>query len=162
MPRYIVNEENIDCNFREIRKCAAGREIIAVLKCGAYGLGLERMEKLLYTGGVRRFAVTELADALQLRLLDKETEILLMNPLYDEGEIIKAVEAGITLTLSSPDNAAAVNRACIVAGIFAAAHIAVDTGLGRYGFLPRQTAEITNVYCCLGGIHVTGIYSCIL
>ncbi len=41
----------------------------------------------------------------------------------------------------------------------AEAHIKIDTGMGRYGFLPEEMEKITPVYHYMDTIHVTGIYT---
>lgn len=41
----------------------------------------------------------------------------------------------------------------------AEAHIKIDTGMGRYGFLPEEMEKITPVYHHMDTIHVTGIYT---
>lgn len=41
----------------------------------------------------------------------------------------------------------------------AEAHIKIDTGMGRYGFLPDELDQLLPIFKYMPGLHVTGIYT---
>ena len=150
-------------NIEIIKSLAADAQIIAVLKGNAYGLGLCKFATFLQARGIRHFAVTELADAIELREKGIFGEILLLTPLYHPEDITRAIKHDITLSITSvscgqilEDTAARLNHFC------AHAHLCIDTGFGRYGFLCSKTSQIgdiINTVHAMTHVQVTGIYS---
>ena len=69
-----------------------------------------------------------------------EEEILVLRSTADEGEIKKILQAGATATVGSYDAALALNGLAESQGMVCDVHIKVDTGMGRYGFLPTDKA----------------------
>lgn len=153
----------LEHNIEIIKSLAADAQIIAVLKGNAYGLGLCKFATFLQARGIRHFAVTELADAIELREKGIFGEILLLTPLYRPEDITRAIKHDITLSITSvacgqvlEDTAAYLNHFC------AHAHLCIDTGFGRYGFLCSKTSQIgdiINTVHAMTHVQVTGIYS---
>ena len=153
----------LEHNIEIIKSLAADAQIIAVLKGNAYGLGLCKFATFLQARGIRHFAVTELADAIELREKGIFGEILLLTPLYHPEDITRAIKHDITLSITSvscgqilEDTAARLNHFC------AHAHLCIDTGFGRYGFLCSKTSQIgdiINTVHAMTHVQVTGIYS---
>ena len=79
----------LEHNIEIIKSLAADAQIIAVLKGNAYGLGLCKFATFLQARGIRHFAVTELADAIELREKGIFGEILLLTPLYHPEDITR-------------------------------------------------------------------------
>ena len=82
----------LEHNIEIIKSLAADAQIIAVLKGNAYGLGLCKFATFLQARGIRHFAVTELADAIELREKGIFGEILLLTPLYHPEDITRAIK----------------------------------------------------------------------
>ena len=91
----------LEHNIEIIKSLAADAQIIAVLKGNAYGLGLCKFATFLQARGIRHFAVTELADAIELREKGIFGEILLLTPLYHPDDITRADLGGYCRTLKS-------------------------------------------------------------
>lgn len=91
----------LEHNIEIIKSLAADAQIIAVLKGNAYGLGLCKFATFLQARGIRHFAVTELADAIELREKGIFGEILLLTPLYHPEDITRAIKHDITLSITS-------------------------------------------------------------
>ena len=159
MTIFVVETQKVLENIRRIKEAADGRTIYAVLKSDGYGFGLVWMARTLLEQGIRHFAVSELQDAVRLRELSESAGILLLNPVQSVRELYDAADLDITLTVSSSRQAEFISHFCQERGIFARAHVEVDTGMGRYGFLPTETEAIRRVYTQLPGIKATGIYT---
>lgn len=150
---YLVETEKIAHNIRLLRKRAGERVIYAVVKADGYGLGCREMTAILSKNGLRRFAVTTLADAEAVLAAGEEVEelLLLSSPLPTQIPRLAALD--VTFTVASVQDAEK------LAGYDVRAHIKVDTGFGRRGFDARQTALIAGLYQTYPGITFSGIYT---
>jgi alanine racemase len=77
----------------------------------------------------------------------------------DPTEINELLDLKVILTVGCYETAVAINgiaseRACV-----AEVHLAVDTGMGRYGFLPDDTDKIISVFEYMKSLRVTGIFT---
>lgn len=159
MKKFVIEKEKLAANSRRIQE-KAGVPVIAVLKADGYGFGLEQMAKVLSETGIRMFAVTEPEDATRLRALGYiDEDILVMRSTAMADEAYEVVQAGAIATVGSPEAARCLNEVAQGCGIKARAHVKVDTGMGRYGFLPEQYEELKLVYTGYEGIEATGIYT---
>ena len=76
-----------------------------MLKGNGYGLGVRPMAELCLSAEIRRFAVTELSEALTIRELCADAQILLLRPTTDPeemqrllSELALQLEAGSSLS----------------------------------------------------------------
>ena len=159
--RFVIKREDILKNADMIKAIAGSATIYAVLKGNGLGYGLESMARTLITAGITRFCVTESDDA---RLLIKTNlpieEILVIRPLIDRAEIESIIEEPrITLSVGSYENAELINRIAFAHNVVVSAHIAIDTGLGRYGFPWNDLDALYRVYKTNSCIDYTGIFT---
>ena len=160
MKRYLVERELIQNNIQVLQKKAGSAVIWAVLKGNGYGLGLLPMAETCRAAGLDHFAVTEIAEARALREGGFETEpILMLQPTADADEITALLPLHVIFTISSTEDASVLAGLAAQAGVTAEAHIKIDTGMGRYGFLPEEMDKILSVYSYMDHISVTGIYT---
>ena len=160
MKAYIVEKDRLRHNIDVVKKKAGGKAIYAVLKGNGYGLGLLQFAHELRDNGISRFAVTEPADALKLRLAGFiDEEILVMRSTADEQDIADILEAKAVATIGSYEAAVVLGGMAEKRGEVVEAHIKVDTGMGRYGFRKNEVEKILSIYRFLPKIAVTGIYS---
>ena len=159
MKKFVIEREKLAENARLIQK-KAGVPVIAVLKADGYGFGMAQMAQVLAETGIRMFAVTEPEDALRLRELGfAEQEILVLRSTALADEVYQVIQANAIATVGSPEAAYCLNEVAQGCGTQARAHLKLDTGMGRYGFLPDQYGELKAVCTDCAGIRVTGIYT---
>lgn len=159
MKKFVIEREKLKENSRIIQK-KAGVPVFVVLKADGYGFGMKQMAEVLKETGIRMFAVTEPEDAQRLRDWGyTEEDILVMRSTAMADEAYQVVQANAIATVGSPEAARCLNEVAQGCGIQVKAHVKIDTGMGRYGFLPDQYAEIKKVYTQCPGIQVTGIYT---
>lgn len=159
MRAYIVETDAILFNLQYLQKKAAGTPIWAVLKGDGYGLGVKRMAGLCWDSGIRRFAVTELSEARAIRQAHPEAMILMLRPTTSQNELAELLELDVIATIGSVEDAAALNALAAQRSLVAEAHVKIDTGMGRYGFLSEETEKIRSVYLYHDHIAVSGIYT---
>ncbi len=157
MSRYVIDKEKLGENIELVKK-KAGVDVIGVVKGNGYGFGIREFTLALKEHGIKTFAVTEVTDIPVLKeILDGE-DILVMRStcLENEAEII--VKNSATATIGSLAAAEAVNRVAERLGLKAKCHLKIDTGMGRYGFMPSQVEDAIRCYS-LPALEFTGVYT---
>ena len=119
--------------------------IMAVVKAGAYGHGLEDVAKALAGEEIAFFGVANVGEARRIRQAGVETRIYLLGATWSE-EREEIVARDWTPCISSIEEAEQFNRLTAARDKRLKVHLAVDTGMGRGGFvadhLPETLAEL--------------------
>lgn len=159
MKAYIVERDALIHNIQAIRAFADKVPIWAVLKGNGYGIGLVPFSKLLYENGIDRFAVTELKEAELLRENFPDAPILMMRSTSERAEINELLDLGVILTVGCYETAVAINGLAAERATMAKVHLAIDTGMGRYGFQPEDYDKIVSVFEYMKNLTVDGIFT---
>lgn len=130
-----------------------GCELMAVLKCEAYGHGAVKAARLLNGCGVRAFAVACAAEGVQLRRAGVRGVILVLGWTAPESFECLA-RYRLTQTVTEPDYA----RALSAFGRNIDVHIKIDTGMHRLGADPGDIAGIEEIFS-LPHLRVTGMFT---
>ena len=159
MNAYVVDRKTLEQNIQVLREKAGDTPIYGVIKGNGYGLGLIPMAQVLREGGIDRFAVTGLKEVCALREAGfAEEEILMMRATCIPEELEVLLEQNATATVGSLECAVAMNQVAERMGKPFLCHLKIDTGMGRYGFLPDQLEDMQKVYG-LPHLQVRGIYT---
>ena len=110
------------------------REIIGVIKADAYGHGAVECAKVLRENGVKTFAIATPQEAIELREAGCAEEILMLG-LTPDMYADTLAKHDITPVVCDSNNARAISDAAAAAGKNIEGLIAVDTGMGRIGYL---------------------------
>ncbi len=113
---------------------------MAVVKAGAYGHGLEEISKVLEENGIAFLGVANIGEARRIREAGVLTPVYLLGASWD-GEREEIVARDITPCISTVAEAAAFNAIAERRHVVLPVHLAVDTGMGRGGFLPGEIPE---------------------
>lgn len=152
-----INLPNLLKNLTFARK-KSGCKIMAVVKAGAYGHGLEEISKTLEENGIAFLGVANIGEARRIREAGVSTPIYLLGASWD-GEREEIVARNITPCISTVDEASAFNEIATRCGAKLAIHLAVDTGMGRGGFLPEELPEKSAEIANFQSLKVEGIAS---
>jgi alanine racemase len=154
-----IDLDNLEYNMKEIRRIAKSKEIIAVIKADAYGHGALEIAPILIKNGATRLAVALITEAMELRQGGIEAPIFILGytPIDYAKEII---ENDIEVTVYSYEYAEELSRIAVEYNKNIKIHIAVDTGMGRIGFLPVEES-VKDVYKIskLSNIIIEGLFS---
>lgn len=154
-----IDLDAIAYNTRNIKKLIGDKDLIAVVKANCYGHGVIDIIPTLLENGVSRFAVAMISEALEIRdnKITAPVMILGFTPLYLGKELINN---NIEQTVYDLDYAKELSKIALTLNKKAKIHIAIDTGMGRIGFLPNEKSidNITEI-CSLEGIEVIGIFT---
>lgn len=159
MKAYVVEREALIQNIQAIRAHAGEVPIWAVLKSNGYGIGIVPFSRILWENGIDRFAVTELKEAETLRENYPDAPILMMRSTADPAEINELLDLRVILTVGCYETAVAINGIAAERATIAEVHLAVDTGMGRCGFLPDDTDKIISVYEYMKNLKIGGLYT---
>ena len=146
-------------NMRNIKKLAGDKEVMAVVKADAYGHGALDVAPCLLENGASRLAVAMLTEAVELRNNNITAPIMILGytPLYLGEELINY---DIEQTIYDLDYAKELSALAISLNKKAKVHIALDTGMGRIGFLPTEESfNAIGEICSLDGLDVIGIFT---
>lgn len=160
MPTLTIDTSALKHNIDLVQKLAKNAAVIAVLKNNGYGLGLLHFASVLQDRGICYFAVTDLSDAVALRNSGITGRILLLTPLYEFKDILTAIQNDIELCITGTSSArAAEDGAMYLNRVAVPAQLCIDSGFGRYGFLPNESEKIRDTVNTMSHIHICGIFS---
>jgi alanine racemase len=156
--RAVVSLTALRDNLALIRRTLpADIELIACVKANAYGHGLRGVATCLEAEGVRWLSLGSPADALDLRRAGIACNILLF-PTGVGGHPASLLDAGITISVQSFDEAAELARAARSRppSIF----LKVDSGLGRVGApLEEAVGLAARIRAELRDIALVGVFT---
>ncbi|MFA5516368.1 MAG: alanine racemase [Desulfuromonadales bacterium] len=145
-------------NFRQIRRQAAGRQVLAVVKADAYGHGAAQIAPALQTAGADRFGVAIVEEGVELRRAGIERPILVLGGIYP-GQEEAIFQHRLTPVLFSLEAARCLNERARAAGRVCSYHLKMDTGMSRVGFRPEELATTLPFLSTLDGLAMEGVIS---
>ncbi|CUU50055.1 alanine racemase [Clostridium beijerinckii] len=154
-----IDLDAIAYNMKNIKNLAKDKEVIAVVKADCYGHGALDVVPTLLENGASRLAVAVLTEGIELRNDNIKAPIMILGytPSYLNEELIKY---DLEQTVYDLDYAKELSKTALSLNKKAKIHIAIDTGMGRIGFLPTEKAidDICKI-CSLEGLEVIGIFT---
>lgn len=133
-----INLTNLDYNIKNIKAKIGDRQLIGVIKADAYGHGAVKVAEVLRENGCKTFAIATLHEALTLRNAGAKEEIIMLGltpSMY--ADVI--CDFDITPVVCDFENAKAFSDMAASKGKTIQGLIAVDTGMGRIGYLADDT-----------------------
>lgn len=156
-----IDLDAIANNVRAVRKVTSPHaKLIGVVKADAYGHGAVQVAECLIENGADMLAVSQIDEALQLRLSGVECPILILSDAEPERaeELIKY---SITQTVFAPEMAASISKAAVKTGRKAIVHVKIDSGMGRVGFRAEEPETVKKIIdiARLPNIEIEGIFT---
>ena len=155
-----INLDNLAHNIGEVRRLVGKDvQVTAVMKADAYGHGAIEAAEVFLQNGADRLATATLSEAMELRKANIDAPILIMG-LTPWTQYALAIEYDIILTICDYLSAERLSQEAINANKEATIHIKVDSGMGRIGFLPRESSadEIVKI-SKLPNLNVEGMFT---
>ena len=156
-----INLNNLDFNIKNIKAKIGQRELIGVIKADAYGHGSIKVAEVLSENGCKTFAVATLHEAITLRDAGAKEEIIILG-LTPSIYADTLVAYDLTPVVCDYENAAAIDAQARAAGKTIQGLIAVDTGMGRIGYLADEIDEAVQdikKIASLSNFKIKGMFS---
>lgn len=156
-----VNLTNAAFNIRKIKeKVGPTVQIMGIIKADGYGHGAVQMAGVLKENGISSFGVATLSEAITLREAGITDEITILG-LTPDLYIDVLLQYNLTPVTSSYENASAISKAALAAGKTVSGFVAIDTGMGRIGYLPENPNSIEEIkkINLLEGFTIKGLFS---
>lgn len=148
-------------NFRVVQEhVGANVTVCAVVKCNAYGHGVEECAPALEQAGARWFGVTSTDEGVLLREAGIQGRILVLCGLY-AGEEEDAIRHQLTPAVFRLAEAQAIAKAAVRLGLSdrIPVHLKVDTGMARLGLPLAELESFVEGVHQLPQIEVEGVFS---
>lgn len=159
-----INLSNFEYNIQQIQAkmgAAEGREFIGVIKADAYGHGAVQCAQVLRDNGVKTFAIATLHEAVALRNAGAKERIIILG-LTPDMYADTLAKYDITPVVCNADNAKAINDAAASMNKTLDCLLAVDTGMGRIGYLADDTdfaiSDVKRI-AALPNLKIFGMFS---
>ncbi len=168
MNTLVINKEDLKHNIKQIKEYInkSGKDdkgnpvkIIAVVKGNGYGLGIIEYTKILIDQGISTFAVSTIEEALKLREAGIEEEIIMLSSTAIEKDVETLIKNNIIVSIGSKETATIVDKIGKEKNKKIKAHLKIDTGFGRYGFIYTKPEEIIQVMKDLKNVKIEGTFS---
>lgn len=159
-----ISLDNVRENFLTIKKKVGKTKVCCVIKADGYGHGAVALAELYEKLGADFFAVSNIDEGKELREGGITTPILILG--YTPPACARELcELDIAQAVYSAEYARLLSEQCESFGVNVRAHIKLDTGMSRIGFMcqefPRDNNSIEEIKqaCDLEGLEVEGVFT---
>lgn len=168
MKTLVIEKEDLIHNIEQIKKQVAknGKDdngndvkIIAVVKSNGYGLDLVEYTKFLINNGIEMFAVSTVEEAVELRKAGIKQDILMLSSTSVKEDVKTLIDNDIIITIGSKASAQIASQIGQASNKQIRAHLKIDTGFGRYGFIYNNREEIITAIKELKNVKIEGTFS---
>lgn len=149
----------IRANFDRVKKLAAGREVIAVVKADAYGHGAVASSRALIGAGCRRLAVLSLDEAVGLRDAGVGVPILLLGGVNGESEADEAIHRDLIPVVHHAGHAELLAARSAARGKPVRVQVEIDTGMHRMGVACEAAPALLASFAADPQLELDGVYS---
>lgn len=150
-----INFDALVKNAQYIKSKIGSAKLCCVVKCDAYGHGIEQCSRYLQDVA-DVFAVATVEEAKQIRHLKKD--ILLLLPLCSKKQLIYANQNNFIITVDSFETLDIIESVSNFFEYPIRVHIKIDSGMSRLGFKFDQLDEVVNLLEKTN-CEVVGVYS---
>ena len=168
MNTLVVEKKDLRHNIEKIKEFAnkTGKDdngnsvkIIAVVKGNAYGMDIVKYTQFLIDNGIDFFAVSTIEEALKLRKAGIKEDILMLSSVAIKEEVKKLIDNDIIITIGSKEDIEVVEKIGEEENQKIRAHLKIDTGFGRYGFIYNSRDEMIEILKTIKNIKIEGTFS---
>ena len=154
-----INLDNLASNMKEIKKISSSKKIIGIVKADAYGHGALDVAPTLIENGATGLAVAVINEGVELRRSGIECPIMVLG--FTAPTLIDTLlRHDIEQTVFSLEYAKQLSEVAEKMHKKIKIHIAVDTGMGRIGFLTnKESVQDVKKISKLPNVEIKGIFT---
>ncbi len=157
-----INISNLDFNIKKIiEKVGPDKKVTGVIKADGYGHGALKCATVLRANGVKSFGVAALSEAIKLREAGFVSEEILILGITPDPYADTIAEYNLAPVVCSFENAEAISRAAMKTYKTIYGYVAIDTGMGRIGYIPEDPSSLNEVKMIngLSNFKIQGLFS---
>ena len=158
MKKLIIEKNKLIDNINKLRSIT-NSPIIATLKNNGYGLGLNEFPKILEQNGIEFFAVATIEEAIKLRENGITAKIMMLHSTAIESDLLTLLNYDIIPTIGSFEALYVLDKISKENNVPLYAQLKIDTGFGRFGFLPEDMEKLINELKSHPNIGIIGTFS---
>ena len=152
-----INLDALNSNLEQVRRFTGKRKLMVAVKADAYGHGLREVAREL-SGKIDAFGVAGVEEGISLRAAGIKNEIMVLSP-APYGEIPELLEYRLTPSVTEPEFARRLSDEAVRRRVELAAHVEIDTGMGRTGVSLKEAREFVPMVATLPGLRLEGIFT---
>ena len=156
--RLRIDFDAVRHNVAEWRRYVAPREVWAVVKANAYGLGLVDVARACLDAGARRLCVIDLDEARALRAAGVTAPIVHIAA-TPPSDFADAIALDVAATIEDRRGAQTLDELATKLKKNAIAHVAIDTGSGWSGLQPPQVRAFAKTASGLKHVVWEGVWT---
>ncbi|NIO48613.1 MAG: alanine racemase [Candidatus Aminicenantes bacterium] len=154
-----INLGAIRFNIKKVQKnLGKNIELMAIVKCNAYGHGAIEVSRQALDLGVKALGVSSLYEGIELRDVFKDVPIIVLSSGMS-GQSEEFIEYNLSPVICSWQMTNALANVAKKRGIRAKVHIKVDTGMGRIGVWHERADEFIRQVYKMPDIEIEGVCS---
>ncbi|RXG65466.1 alanine racemase, partial [Candidatus Atribacteria bacterium 1244-E10-H5-B2] len=154
-----IKKSSIKNNVKNIKAKIPGNKLfLGVVKGNGWGCGTVPYANCLIEAGIDWLGVTNIEDALLLRVGKINLSILLLCEI-PSGRIKEALKNKLRLTVCTEEFAEQLSDEAVKLGLKANVHIKINTGLNRIGVSPNMVLSFLKYISNLPNLHLEGAFS---
>ncbi|NCN39619.1 alanine racemase [bacterium] len=143
--RIEIRAHLIHENLEALKKIAGSGFFCPMVKANAYGHGVENLIEPVKALGIKDVGVATLDEAIELRSLQYDRNILLFSRIHKPTDAQKVKEAGITPVVSRFEDLALLEKVSD-SKIRLSVHVKFDTGIHRMGFALSEVEPVFDFF----------------
>lgn len=137
----VVDVAAIEGNTRQLCHLIGAAQVIGVVKADGYGHGAVEGARAMVRGGAAMLAVATVGEGRRLRQAGIAAPLLVLGP-ANLDQLTEALALDLTLSVGDVATMRALAAAAQSSGRIARAHLEIDTGMHRLGFLPHEVLPL--------------------
>ena len=153
-----IDLDAIAHNVAMLKNRLGATELWAVVKANAYGHGAIPVARTVLAAGATRLAVARISEGVELRGAGITAPILVMG-YHTPAEAEAAIAYDLTMTVNDQAFAQALDEQARDAGKQALVHVKVDTGMGRFGWLPDELIPFLKRLSRFARLRLEGLWT---
>lgn len=150
-------------NVKNLRSlCTSETKFCAVVKSNAYGHGVDEVVNILKKANVDFFAVASIYEAIHIEPMLKKQPILIFEPVNSsqpQNHIILCAKKGFHCAISSHEGMDFLVKTLTGTKLVINLHLNVESGMGRFGLLPKYASELIDMIDNCPNAKLTGVYT---
>ena len=153
-----VDLDALAANLAAARRRVGDRRVLAVVKADAYGHGAVDVARALEQEGVETFGVAIPEEGIELRRAGIRAPILVLGG-FAPPQADRLLDDGLVPAIFRQDQVESLGSAAARRGVRAAAHLKIDTGMGRLGVPVADVPAFLAVVAGTPSVRLSGAFS---